>query len=352
MIAHNLTNSCGERCFADFNAFLQVNRALYSCLNPIFWQSATKRAATTERVFMHLIRSNNLARLKHFLELGGYIEMSLPVSTSATAPKRPSPLVETAHLDNIPLARLLLENGAKVNYDECRYSALHAASSSEMVQLLLDHHADPERQDCDRRQPLHWYAMRDNIAAMRAVLQRGADVNPLGQWGRTPLHEVRSADAAMLLLEFGAVMKAQNFDWETPVHSAARRGLAEVVRVLVERWPASVWERNKFQNMPLHLAALCGMEEAVRLLVELGPYGTREINKDLNTPLHAAAAGKRIQGKAAVVRLLVECWPEGKQALNKDGETPLEVFRRHEGNTGTTDEVEREEIIALLGGVR
>jgi ankyrin repeat protein len=154
MIAHHITDDHGELRCADFNAFLQVNRALYSCLNPIFWRSATEDSAITARVLTHLIDGNHLARIQHFLELGADIETSLPSFDIEHGERREEyPLVVASYLDNVPLARLLLEKGAKVQYE--RYDALHAARSAEMVQLLLGHHADPEQEDYYGRRPLH-----------------------------------------------------------------------------------------------------------------------------------------------------------------------------------------------------
>jgi hypothetical protein len=60
-IAHHITDVHGELSSADFNTFLQVNRSLYSCLNPFGEQprsalspprgcSRTLSAATTWRV--------------------------------------------------------------------------------------------------------------------------------------------------------------------------------------------------------------------------------------------------------------------------------------------------------------
>jgi ankyrin repeat protein len=368
MIAHNLTNDRGERCFADFNAFLRVNRALCSCLNLTLWKSAMECSATTARVLTHLIRSNNLASLKHFLELG--------VDITNGEIDQPTVLITAAYLDNISLARRLLENGVKVDHEKPQYSALHAARSAEMVQLLLDHHADPEQEDGNLHQPLHRYAMRGDIAAMRASLQHGIDVDLLTSWDRTPLHEARGIDAAMLLLEFGADakkkdlagntplhfaartgdtdvvrllvehwpggMREKNQRKNTPLHLAARDGRVEVVRILVGRWPEGMREKNRFRDTPLHLAAAEGRTDVVRVLVERWPEGTKEKNKYGDTPLHAAAAGGRFRGKADVVGLFGECCPEGKEGLNEHRQTPLSVFEDH---------AERKELIALLDGV-
>jgi ankyrin repeat protein len=53
--------------------------------------------------------------------------------------------------------------------------------------------------------PLYWYAVREDIAAMRAILEYGAEVNPVAPGGMTPLHEAaqRNLDTVELLVEHG-----------------------------------------------------------------------------------------------------------------------------------------------------
>jgi ankyrin repeat protein len=119
---------------------------------------------------------------------------------------RKTPLSFAVGLDNVPIARRLLEHGAdlahgdKLDHRSC--SALHAARSGEMVQLLLDNHADPELVVDNGYTPLHYYAARDNIEAMRGVLRNGVEVDPiLGALSFTPLHYAvrHNADSAKLL---------------------------------------------------------------------------------------------------------------------------------------------------------
>jgi hypothetical protein len=165
------------------------------------------------------------------VELGADIETVIPgFNTSDSKLCGPAPLVVASYLNNVPLACLLLENDAKVRYNKSYHSALHAAHSAEMVQL--EHRAYPGWQGRHRR-PLHWYFMRDNIAAMHVVLQCGVDVDPLDPQRRTPLHAARSTDAVMLLFNFGADVKKQDFAGNTPLHLAAQMGSTDVVGTLL-----------------------------------------------------------------------------------------------------------------------
>jgi ankyrin repeat protein len=402
MTARLLTDDDGELCLADFNSFLRINRALYACLNRTLWQEAVKSESITARVFAHSIHTNDLARLKFFLELGANIETQITVGYVYG-----TPLNVAARLDYVPLAHLLLEHGATLvqhdSDDRPRYSAIHVARSAEMVQLLLDHHADPE-QECfggdGWYMPLHYYAHHDDcIEAMRLVLRNGAAADPTSSNphrapSNTPLHiaAVNSINAVKLLLEHGADAKKRSYDepWETPLHFAVQAGKFDVVTLLLEHWPEGARERDGDGKTPLHVAASWGKidmvalllelwpegirekhyygktllhlaaergnTDVVRLLLELWPEGQREKDEHWNTPLHLAAldsaqmlSNDLFRG-AEGIRLLVESWPEGKEEVNKAGYTPLSLFKRNL-YPGVERLSQTKEMFVLLGGV-
>jgi ankyrin len=330
MIAYLLTDDKGELCFADFNSLLKVNRALYACLNRTLWQKAVEFKDITDCVFTHLLLTNDLARLRFFLELDPDVEISLRGIKGDYTVGHWTPLQIAAQLDNLPMARLLLEHGADVvQYDGRRrpsYSAIHAARSGEMVQLLLDHHADPEQRvsNASGNTPLHCYAKRGNIEAMRAILQNGVEVDPIaGFFSYTPLHFAvpHGIDIVKLLVEYGANVKKRDGSLQTPLHLAARAGMTDVVDMLLEHWPGGTRAKDDCKNRPLHLAALSGWTELVRLLVEIWPAGPRKKNNYGYTPLHFAAQ----RGNTDVVRLLLEHWPEGTRAKDDCKNTPLHL---------------------------
>jgi ankyrin repeat protein len=236
---------------------------------------------------------------------------------------QPIPLLIVVDLDHVPLARLLLEKGAKVHYVNDNghgiFSPLHAAHSAEMVQLLLDHHADPELEDgsCRRRRPLHWAAMRDNLGLMQVLVQHGADVNP----DRHSIYQ--------------------------PLHEAAKHSLA-AVRFLVDHG-ARVGERDFIDRTPLHVAAALGKTDVVKFLLEQRPEGARDIDRNQRTPLHCTCAAVW-DCWIDTARVLVESWPEGKAALDDNGKTPLSVFKKEHRHAHLSLD-QRSEMIALLGGV-
>jgi ankyrin repeat protein len=256
-----------------------------------------------------------------FLELGADTETLLRNFDSVL---NFTPLQVATQLDNVPMARLLLEYGANLVQDdkhEARdlshpgYSAIHAARSAEMVQLLLDHHADPEQPAFNGYRPLHYYATQGNIEAMRAVLRNGVEVDPTsGRFSYTPLHNavLHNSDAMKFLLEYGADAKKKSCGRKTTLHSAVEAGKIDVMRLLLEHWPEGTREKDADGRTPLHFAARTGKTDMVRLLLEFWPDGISDPSKDIiseKTPLHLAA----LSGMTEVVGLLVESWPRWRR---------------------------------------
>jgi hypothetical protein len=184
-VAHHLIDnddSDNDYGIPDLKSFRQVNRALYECLNRSYWrQLLAKHNRLTGYVLKNAIQANDIARLKFFLE-----EVGVDVEAGYI-----SPLSVAVNLDKVPMARLLLENGARFQENSALrwFNAMHSAISAEMVQLLLEFNANPDMKDCLDRTPLHRYVYRGNIEAMRAVLQHGRAGNrragPRAKWGPT-----------------------------------------------------------------------------------------------------------------------------------------------------------------------
>jgi ankyrin repeat protein len=241
----------------------------------------------------------------------------------------PTALIAAAYKDSVPMAQLLLEKGAMVQYppNSGLFSAIHAARSAEMVQLLLDNHADPEMRAWHTRPtPLDWYAYRGDVAAMRAVLQLGR-FSVQEVWAL--LQAVQgSREAVELLIQYGAdVRTTLDSCGATTLHYAARAGKLDIVTLLVGRWPEGQKEKTRDRETPLHWAALAGRTEVVKFFLECWPDSQWAMTANLDAPLHLAA---RV-GNVDTVRLLVDHWPEGQKERNLDGDTPLHLAARSGG---------------------
>jgi hypothetical protein len=291
MIALHITDDRGKLRHGDFNAFLQVNRALYDCLNRTLWKEAAKYQADTQRVITHSIGTNNLAALEFFLELGADVEVGLPAfEITRGLVHRPTALLMAAELDNVPLARLLLEKGAKVHYfyrqGRDNFSPMHAARSAEMVQLLLDHNADPDFHDDNLTDtPLFWCVKRNAIEAMRVILQHSVEVPSFGVLFTAA---ERNLVAVKLLVEHGADVKQRGYYCNTALHVAAEAGKTDVVRFLVERWPEGKEALNRDGKTPL-----LSFEEGSGRKLQLSDEERQEIIALLGGPYSEANNDRR-----------------------------------------------------------
>ncbi len=89
---------------------------------------------------------------------------------------------------------------------------------------------------------LHWMAFKGDAAAVKELLEGGADVNKTVDNGNTPLHLAAykgHAEVVGILLAHGARMDARNHAGFTPLDWARRKGHGEVERLLLARGAAA-----------------------------------------------------------------------------------------------------------------
>ncbi len=134
---------------------------------------------------------------------------------------------------DIPLAQLLLDNGADVNKpkpDDGLVGSdlmLHLACEKkrlEVVRFLLAKKANPELRDREGNTALHYAAIAGNVEIAGLLLDRGADPKRLDGKGNTALHHAALAgnvEIAGLLLDRDADIGAKNHGGHDAVHFAA-----------------------------------------------------------------------------------------------------------------------------------
>ena len=202
------------------------------------------------------------------------------------------PLVAALAGRHFQTARHLLHNGAHVDVrTRTKRTPLSLAAwygDLEMVQVLLDYEADVNARGHDEWTPLH-------------LVTQGIDSFGILQHGPQML-----ADVARLLLEHGADVTALTNYGETPLHTAAKWKTVEVIRVLIEHG-ADVGAKNNRSSTPLHNAVehLYAVEhrtvEVVRVLLEHGANVGAEDDRG-STPFQIASAG----GEKDIIELLSE----------------------------------------------
>ena len=149
------------------------------------------------------------------------------------------------------------------------------------VRALVASGADVNARSGDGSTPLLWAAHNSHPEMARLLIAAGAQVDQANDYGITPLlHASRVGDAAMvdLLLEAGADPARAHPEGETPLMAAARAGSVPAARLLLTRG-AAVNAADAFQQATaLMWAAAEGHREVVDLLLEAGA--------DLNLQAH------------------------------------------------------------------
>src|SRR5579862_3810600 len=156
--------------------------------------------------------------------------------------------------------------------------------------------------------------MRGDRAALRALLQRKADVNVPQVDGATALHWAvyrDDLDAADLLLKAGAKLDVANPEGITPIALACLYGNVSMINRLVKAG-ADVKQRGPNGQTLLMLAARNGQPETINLLVAAGAdVNARETLRNTTALMWAAE-----QRHPAAVKALLDA---GADAAAKSG---------------------------------
>jgi ankyrin repeat protein len=147
-------------------------------------------------------------------------------------------------------------------------------------------------------------AMRGDLAAVRALVAQGADVNAPQKDGATALHWAvfkGHREMVRLLLRAGANPRAANREGATPLWLAAVNGDAVTIEALLEAG-ADPNEPLPLGRTPLMIAARTGNVDAIRVLLDRGANPNARETQRGTTPLMWAAD----EGHEGAIRLLIE----------------------------------------------
>ena len=240
---------------------------------------------------------------------------------------------------DIGIAKLLLTNKAKIKGELLlAIKSPIVESRIDMMKLLIDNKANINYTDDDGFTPLNIAIETGNMETVKLLITNGADVNSLMQDGVSLIGYAiaqNNMDLLQILIENGANVNNTNGDsWaDTPLMTASRLGLDNVVRILLTR-NADINATDINGNTALHTAALNSQLSVIKLLLEKNPNLDIQ-NKVGNTALHLAV----ISGNIDIVGELVL---KGANARirNNDRRYPIDIARAN--NSAAIFEILRE----------
>lgn len=240
---------------------------------------------------------------------------------------------------DIEIAKLLLENKAKIK-DELLIAIKSPIVESRinMMKLLIDNKANINYADENGFTPLNIAIESGDMEFTKFLITNGANVNSLMQDGLSLIGYAiaqNNMDLLQILIENGANVNYTGGDsWaKTPLQTASRLGLDNVVRILLTR-NADINSVDMNGNTALHTAALNSQLSVVKLLLEKNPNLDIQ-NKVGNTALHLAV----ISGNIDIVGELV-LKGANTRIRNNDGKYPRDIARAN--NSAAIFEVLRE----------
>ena len=142
------------------------------------------------------------------------------------------------------------------------------------VRALIDQGANVRTAHSDGMTALHWAAFHSHVEIADALVDAGANVDAVTRIGRhTPVHVASAnghAEMVRVLVEAGCDPTARTSTGTTPLHLAARAGSAEAVATLLDRGADVNALESKWGQTPLMFAASSNRADAVAILIERG----------------------------------------------------------------------------------
>ncbi len=196
--------------------------------------------------------------------------------------------------------------------DEASIADAAERSDHAAVRALLDRGEDVDRPQADGMTALHWAAYRDDLELARLLVGARADVRSANPHGVTPLSLAsENGDAAMveLLLTAGADPNARLRGGETPLMTAARTGRIGPVKALLARG-ADVNAREWHQQTAIMWAAAEGHSEVVSTLIQ----AKADFRTPLDTGFTPLAFAAR-EGRTEAARVLLAAGADVNEAM-------------------------------------
>ena len=233
-------------------------------------------------------------------------------------------LLLTAGCTNYDGCKILLDAGAKVNYqDYYGYTALIRAGSKEICELLIQKGADINTQTREGLSALNKAAKERNWDMLQFLMSNGADPNIKDRYNETALYHAASAhswESCRLLLSAGADPQPASLQTgKTALFFTVEAEQFELCELLLSK-DADPNITNKEGDTPLLKSIQRGNKDIMKLLISRGA-NVNAIDKYGRTPLWYCLNNLGIRYKD-ILSLLLEKGAD-INFKDKDGKTLL-----------------------------
>ncbi|KAI1274243.1 ankyrin repeat-containing domain protein [Xylaria sp. FL0933] len=212
------------------------------------------------------------------------------------------------------------------------YAASHGNVAA--VRALIDAGANVDEVDIYGQTALHGVVLSEpaegDLGCVDALLLAGADADALNSNGRSTLYmtaDRMAVDIGRRLIEAGADVQLRNpFTGETPLARAAYFNVVGLVRPLCDAG-VSLEPMDRYGDTPLFVALEGNSTDAFVLLLRLGA-NTAHINNAKRTLLHQAANFASLETMRALTNIGVR--GQDATAREKDGLTAQELLEKRQ----------------------